>query len=554
MTTILQHDSSRSIQAVLILAAAVTGIIFSPFVGSTYWDEIAQYQIGQFNLNQYALLIDGIFGTSLADSAYSNFDNFVDRDYGSVFEVIIAVLGKIASKALPGFDLSHLIILKHIAVYLIFLLGTCSVYAIAKRRIGNAYGGLLAAALFFLSPRIFGNAFYNSKDIVFLSFFVISVNYILAAAESFRLRSVCLAALFTALAASARIIGVFSLFLGIFVFFVSWHRQGLSFRKTSAGIAGFVLLTLMLVYSFYPFLWPSPVSRMSDIISAMSKFTRHPDIGLFNGRTVQASKKALYLFRWMASTLPFIFMIAALFGSLPALAIMLKRTFSLSLWKNNNELCDYVTAGLGICPVIVSLVKHPWLYDGWRHFYFLVPFLSVSAAVGIFNAASLFAGTKSRKLAAVWLASVAIAESLAGILVFFPYPNCYFNASAGSGLIRNYELDYSGTSGYEALVRIISYHGNISKPINVTSDSIDLRQIRPRLGAARHLININEKVMPDYVLSNRREIPEIEKKLYHEVSSIQTLGGEVIMRILVPNENRDSYCKSHAQECRISVW
>ena len=106
----------------------------------------------------------------------------------------------------------------------------------------------------------------------------------------------------------------------------------------------------------------------------------------------------------------------------------------------------------------------------------------------------------------------------------------------------------------EALVRIISYHGNISKPINVTSDSIDLRQIRPRLGAARHLININEKVMPDYVLSNRREIPEIEKKLYHEVSSIQTLGGEVIMRILVPNENRDSYCKSHAQECRISVW
>ena len=534
---------------ILLIAAVAAGIVFAPIIAPIYWDEIPQYVIGEYSFNQYMSLIDRFFGTSLADPAYSDFENFYDKDYGPVFEVVLVAIGKAAALIISGFGWDDLIIMRHIAVYLVFVLGTYGVYSIARVRLGSSYGGLLAAALFFLSPRLFGNAFYNSKDIVFLSFFVLSVNYVLLAADKRRIGSVILAALFTALAVSVRFIGIFTLFLGVLVWCVSWRRERCSFRRIAGTAGGFVILTLLLVYAFYPFLWPSPVSRMHDVVFAMSKFTRHTDIGLFNGQFIKSSEMPFFVPRWMAITLPFLFMAACLWGQLQAFALILRRTFSLSLWKDGNELSDYVVAGLGLAPVIASVIAHPWLYDGWRHFYFVMPFLSVSAAAGIFCIAS-FAGKKAN-IAAASLGALAVIESIAGIIWFFPYPNCYFNAAAGSDLIRKYDLDYAGTSGYEALVQILSSQKKLDRPVNVAADSINLMVIMPRLGSAMKLIGINEKVMPDYVLSGTPELSEVEKKLYREVSAVRTICGETQIRILAPNEYRDGFCKTHAEQCQI---
>lgn len=536
---------------ILLIAAVAAGIVFAPIIAPIYWDEIPQYVIGEYSFNQYMSLIDSVFGTSLADPAYSDFENFYDKDYGPVFEVVLVAIGKAAALIISGFGWDDLIIMRHIAVYLVFVLGTYGVYSIARVRLGSSYGGLLAAALFFLSPRLFGNAFYNSKDIVFLSFFVLSVNYVLLAADKRRIGSVLLAALFTALAVSVRFIGIFTLFLGVLVWCVSWRREGCSFRRIAGTAGGFVILTLLLVYAFYPFLWPSPVARIHDVVFAMSKFTRHNDLGIFNGEVVRSSEMPFYLPRWMAITLPFIFMAAALWGQLMAFALVVRRSFRLSLWKDGSELCDYTAAGLGLAPVIVSVFAHPWLYDGWRHFYFVMPFLSISASAGIFSIASL-AGQRANAAAAV-LGFLAAAESLVGIFWFFPYPHCYFNAAAGSELITKYDFDYAGTAGHEALVKILSSQKRIERPVRVAADSVDLVKIIPSLGSAMKFIGFNDKVTPDYVLSGLPGLSEPEKALYHEVSSVRTLGGEVLLRILAPNEHRDAFCRSHANQCVIEL-
>ncbi|MBQ1872974.1 MAG: glycosyltransferase family 39 protein, partial [Succinivibrionaceae bacterium] len=285
---------------ILLIAAAAAGIIFAPIIAPIYWDEIPQYAIGQYSFNQYMSLLDSVFGTSLADPEFADFDNFHDRDYGPVFEVLLIALGKAAIWLRLGFGWDDLIVMRHIAVYLVFVLGTYGVYSIASRRLGSPWGGLLAAVLFFLSPRLFGNAFYNSKDIVFLSFFVLSVNFVLLAAEKRMVSKVLLAALFTALATSVRFIGIFTLFFGVFAWCVSWRRDGCRFRSIAGTAGGFVILTLLLVYAFYPFLWPSPVARIHDVVFAMSKFTRHNDLGIFNGEVVRSSEMPFYVPRWMA--------------------------------------------------------------------------------------------------------------------------------------------------------------------------------------------------------------------------------------------------------------
>ena len=539
------------LEIILLIAAVAAGIIFAPIIAPIYWDEIPQFLIGQYSFNQYASLIDSIFGTSLADPAYADFEHFPDRNYGPVFEVFLVALGKTAARLMPGLGWDDLFIIRHIAVYLVFVFGTYGVYSIARRRLESRFGGILAAALFFLSPRLFGNAFYNSKDIVFLSFFVLSVNYVLLAAGTMRMRSVVYAAIFTALAVSVRFIGIFTLFLGVFAWCVSWYRAGLSRGKIASAAGGFTVLTLLLVYVFYPFLWTAPLSGVHDVVLAMSKFTKHNDLGIFDGEVIRTSILPFYVPRWMVITLPLLFMAACLWGQLQAFVLVIRRTFRLSLWKDGNELSDYVVAGLGLGPVIVSVFVHPWLYDSWRHFYFVMPFLSVSASVGIFSIAS-FAG-KRANIAAASLGALAIVESIAGIIWFFPNPNCYFNAAAGSELIRKYDFDYAGTAGHEALVAILSSQEKFERPVRVAADSIDLERIIPSLGPAMKLIDYRDKTMPDYVISGMPELSDVEKALYHEVSAVRTVGGEVLFRILAPNERRDDFCRSHADQCEIRL-
>lgn len=155
---------------ILLIAAVAAGIVFAPIIAPIYWDEIPQYVIGEYSFNQYMSLIDSFFGTSLADPAYSDFENFYDKDYGPVFEVVLVAIGKAAALIISGFGWDDLIIMRHIAVYLVFVLGTYGVYSIARVRLGSSYGGLLAAALFFLSQGFSATPSTTARTLSFFPF------------------------------------------------------------------------------------------------------------------------------------------------------------------------------------------------------------------------------------------------------------------------------------------------------------------------------------------------------------------------------------------------
>jgi hypothetical protein len=65
---------------------------------------------------------------------------------------------------------------RHLFTFLFFCVGVLAVYKMAARRFGDWRIGLIAATFLILSPRIFADAFYNSKDLVFLSVFAIAMN------------------------------------------------------------------------------------------------------------------------------------------------------------------------------------------------------------------------------------------------------------------------------------------------------------------------------------------------------------------------------------------
>ena len=134
-----------------------------------YWlNYIAQY----FNLSNLADLseakLNTIYGFTLSDI------NFYNK-YGIVFDVPAALLEIFFKIETPlGFYQ-----LRHFLVFLYFILGLIFFYKIVSQRFGNENIAILSVVLFFIIPRVFGDSFQNTKDIVFMTFMIISIYFAL---------------------------------------------------------------------------------------------------------------------------------------------------------------------------------------------------------------------------------------------------------------------------------------------------------------------------------------------------------------------------------------
>nr|GFC02582.1 hypothetical protein [Tanacetum cinerariifolium] len=103
------------------------------------------------------------------------FENYFDNDHGVLFELPLAL----ADVLRPGTDRLSFYLLRHAAVFLVSLGGIWALFKLATLRFRDERLGLLAAGLFVLSPRFFGESFYNNKDMVFVAAFTLA-SYTLA--------------------------------------------------------------------------------------------------------------------------------------------------------------------------------------------------------------------------------------------------------------------------------------------------------------------------------------------------------------------------------------
>ena len=81
----------------------------------------------------------------------------------AIFDFIIAFI-------IDLFELKNLEViffLRHLAIFLIFFIGTFYFFLILKEYFSNNYLVLFGLLFLILSPRIFANSFYNNKDLIF---------------------------------------------------------------------------------------------------------------------------------------------------------------------------------------------------------------------------------------------------------------------------------------------------------------------------------------------------------------------------------------------------
>mgnify|MGYP003729416623 CR=1 FL=1 len=105
-------------------------------------------------------------------------------------------------------DTRQYYLLRHFLNYLIFFFSVYFFFLIIKKRYESNYMAFLGSFFLILSPRIFADSFYNNKDLIFLSLFIISLYYALKFLENANIKNTILFSLTSSLATDIRILGI----------------------------------------------------------------------------------------------------------------------------------------------------------------------------------------------------------------------------------------------------------------------------------------------------------------------------------------------------------
>jgi Dolichyl-phosphate-mannose-protein mannosyltransferase len=451
--------ASRVCDGLAALVLAGVGIIaFLSFRDyGLSWDDYTHAQYGDLLLQLYASGLHNQRALSWVNLYY----------YGGGFDLMAAA----AAKVLP-FSLFETRRLAGAAVGILGLLVTWRI----GRRTGGPPAGLLALTLLGACPLYYGHMFMNPKDAPFAVAMAIFLLASIRVLEEYPRPSVASTLLFgmgVGLAFGTRVMGAFGAIEALAALALLFAAEARAQGLASAGsqllrFCGRLFPALVLGYALMGLVWPWGVADPLNPFRALEYFSRFfekPWSELFDGEVIRViDMPRSYLPTLFALELPEIFLALGLAGAAMALwmtcrpAVAAKRRAILLL-----------VALAALLPLCVTIILRPAMYNGIRHFVFVLPPLAVLGGM---------AGARMMEAArVVSFGPIALAALFAIGLVFpviemsrlHPYEYTYFNgASGGVKHARDrYMLDYWGLSLKQAsqgLLQSLASAG-VSKPI-----------------------------------------------------------------------------------------
>jgi hypothetical protein len=440
-TSAIDTPQRRSVErtcddlAMLVLAvvAVVAGLTFRDY--GLGWDD--------YTHAEYADLLLRMFGSGFKDNAALSFANLYM--YGGGFDMVAALLHKIIPLEL--FETRRLVgaIVGVIGLAVTWRLG---------RRIGGPLAGLAALLLLALCPIFYGHMFMNPKDAPFAVAMIILMLGLVRLAEEYPQpspRTILIVGLGAGLALGCRVLGGLALvyaMLGFIPLFLEELRsQGLRESARRFAHVVYVLLPgLAFGYLLMGLLWPWSIMEPGNPFQALtyfSHFFEKPWKEMFDGAIVSVPDMPWsYLPTLFALQLPevmLVLMAGAVFGTFAMLArdevparrktIMLMLTLAATL------------------PLAIAMVKRPALYNGIRHFVFVIPPMAVLGGVAFARAMErLRANHRTWQPVVLATFCFGLALPLAEMIRLHPYQYTHFNHIAGTvrGADSRFMLDYWG--------------------------------------------------------------------------------------------------------------
>ena len=336
-------------------------------------------------------------------------------------------------EAFTGFtmDSSTIIRIRHYWNFFCYFAGlTCLSMAIAHMT-GDPRWSALWLLLQILLPRIFGDIFYNDRDIMLISWMMIFLSSFYLFAMRPGWLTILLSSAAFGMTVNTRIFGLSLLIFPFLYFIFSDKRKYILLFLPAAAIFWFILS---------PIAWDDPLHTLPNAFRHFATQQRYIDTGneaelLFFGKHINETRLPWYYIPlYIIVTTPLMTLVLALSGIISAAKDCSTRKINIR---------TIFSAGMLIILIVVPLagiVFHLTFYNGWRHFYFLflpVTWLGLEGFQFIWN-------TRKKLLrgAAVLLLCISFFLSASWIIKAHPYQIIYLSPVFREKWIGKFDRDY----------------------------------------------------------------------------------------------------------------
>ncbi|MGB3112585.1 MAG: hypothetical protein WBB84_06420 [Candidatus Omnitrophota bacterium] len=452
-----------------------------------------------------------------------------DRYYGTAFEVFLILVEK-----LIGFDDPRgIFLMRHLTTFLLFYLSTIVFYFLCRGRFRSRGAGMVGVLFLVLSPRIFAHSFYNSKDLAFLSLFIISMFSLVKYLERKTLLRAFLHALASAFLVSTRILGIIVpvitfLFVAADIFLDKERRR----KEVIIAFLAYLALAAFFTVMFWPILWIDPLGQFLTAFRQMSRFHFWSTV-LYLGEYVKAESLPWhYIPVWILVTTPVIYIVFFAAG----LAVSVKNFFTGPADFYRAKKVDIISVLWFFIPLASVIALRSVLYDGWRHVFFIYPafvLISLSGVTALFDFLKVRSRGRARTIACAVCAGVAAAclINTAWLMVkWHPYQNVYFNVLTGNmeNAKDKFDLDYWGLSYRQALEYIAQNDKEEIIKISAANPPARVNLLMLELADRARFVFVEDSKDAKYFMSNYRWHKE-EYPYKDEFFSIKVGGAKIMV-------------------------
>ncbi|WP_375779943.1 glycosyltransferase family 39 protein [Bradyrhizobium sp. ma5] len=440
-TSALEAPARRSVEKtcddlaflVLGVVAVVAGLTFRDY--GLGWDD--------YTHAEYADLLLRMFGSGFKDTGALSFANLYM--YGGGFDMAAALLHKVIPLEL--FETRRLL------GAIVGVIGLAVTWRLA-RRVGGPLAGLAALLLLALCPTFYGHMFMNPKDAPFAVAMVVLIMGLVRLIEEYPApspRTILLVGLGAGLSIGCRVLGGLALIYAVVGFIPLWieelRTQGPREATHRFAHVIYVLLPgLILGYLVMGLIWPWSIMEPGHPLEAVtyfSHFFEKPWKEMFDGALVSVPDMPWsYLPTLFALQLPEV-MLVLLTAAVITTFMSLSR---IDVTAKRKSIMLMLTLAATL-PLVIAMVKRPALYNGIRHFIFVIPPMAVLGGVAFARGMDwLGENRRAWQPAALAVFAFGLLLPLSEMIRLHPYQYTHFNHIAGTVRTADnfFMLDYWG--------------------------------------------------------------------------------------------------------------
>ena len=437
------------------------------------------------------------------------FDIKIFNIYGILFDLPLAFLETIFNIEEP----QEYFYLRHIANFIIFLISGIFLYALLKKRFNNYYTPLIGFVLYILTPRMYGNSFFDGKDLFFLSIFTINFYFYFNFIENRNYKNLIILSLFCALTTSTRIIGLLFPLCFLFLLFLT------SFTAKSKDIIVkysivFIISYLTFLYLHWPYLWTLDLNGVSTFFKPFF-YSMNPTV-FFNGEFYKSKYLPVYYVPlWIMITTPIYYLIMFFSGFYLQFSKLFKRIITIEenykikrddLWSTSKEQLDVFIFFNFFAVIILFLSVNLVLISGWRHFYFLNFFIIYYSCYSYDHLFEKYKNYKKILNSILLVIFLLTLEVIFKLYIYHPHQSSYFNNLVTENYKKNFQIDTQSLSRVDAIKEVLKDSKQKEKIVIGTASWTPLEDarsmIKRELWDKLVFTGTSNKEKADYIFSN----------------------------------------------------